>query len=228
MNRITLENNGDNVEKFYYHRFIAKEFPSYETFWLNFIVPTTNRPDDINFKSDQELKSMGRGDHDICISQLHYSVLRHLVRAFDIKSQSQNPLTLDGLTEGMVRLVGTQDIAFELLERCRTGQYDPWLSVESRKARKTWQNNHHYPLQEIRNYRNHLVHGRLLPGVICGDVFVPKIGIEENYFDWRLITNNPNIEQLIGGELISTREVLENAWNQTVRYLEINWRENLI
>ena len=233
MNTFTLANHGDNYERCYYHLFIATEFPSYEAFWQRFVVPLTNRPVDIHFKTAQQLNAIGKGDHEICIAQLHYSVLRHLARAYVLKEQPH--IDLDELTEGMVRLTGAQDIAFELLERHQNpGQYDPWLATGAggiaggREARKAWQSNHSYPLQDIRNYRNHLVHGRLLPGIVGNVWQVPRIGLEQGYFDWRNITHNPNLQSLIGTDLVSTSQILREAWNNTIQHLETEWSNHLI
>ena len=71
---------------------------------------------------------------------------------------------MDALTEGMVRLVGAQYVAFELLGRyLNPGTYDPWLPDSSIAARRFWKDRENYPLQDIRNYRNNLVHGN--PGI---------------------------------------------------------------
>lgn len=233
MNKISLATNGDDFERHYHSQFLEKEFPSYEGFWLKFVVPLTNRPLNIHFKTDQELNSLGLGINQIVIAQLHYSVLRHLARAFEIKARIH--INLDELTEGIVRIVGAQDIAFELLERHQDpGEYDPWLPVRqgpvegSREARRAWQEANNYPLQNIRNYRNNLVHGRLVPGVIGDEQFIPRIGIEIKYFDWRLITDNPNMAQVIGVDLIPANEILNESWDQTLDYFEIQWRQNLI
>jgi len=234
MKRISLLNDGDSFEQHYFNLFISSEFPSYEIFWLNFIVPLTNRPVNIHFRTDQELIAMGRGNHDISIAQLHYSVFRHLARSFDIKSKPR--INLDDLTEGFARLVGAQDVAFDLLERYQNPElYDPWLPVKqgggldgSRESRRTWQKKDNYPLQDIRNYRNNLIHGRLMPNLVGHEMFVPKIGIEHKYFDWRLITDNPNLGQLIGVDLFSANGIFNNAWDQTVGYIETQWQQNLI
>lgn len=235
MNGISLQNDGDVFERHYYLLFLKNEFPSYEKFWLKFIVPLTGRPQNIHIKSNQELASMGRGDHDICIAQLHYSIARHLFRAFDIK-KSPHPIEINELTEGIVRLVGAQDVAFELLERyLKPGIYDPWLSVGgkgvkgSREARMSWQKSKNYPLQNIRNYRNHLVHGRIMPSSITNIAhFFPRIGVEEKYFDWRLITNNPKSGQIVGTDFLQSNRILENAWEQTITYIETNWANYLL
>jgi hypothetical protein len=111
----TLLADGDAYEQRYHPLFLHAEFPAYEEFWARFVVPLTNRGVDIHFKSDADLRVIRRGPQDICIAQLHYSVLRNLVRAFDFRGPA--PGTVDLLCAAMSALVGAQDIAFDLLER---------------------------------------------------------------------------------------------------------------
>ena len=133
-----LEDNGDRIEMLSWKKFLKNEFGSYEVFWQKYIIPLTNRPRNIHFKSNVELSEVGKTENDICIAQLHYSILRHLARCYEIKTSRL--LNLDLLTEGIVRLVGCQDIAFELLERVRNpNKYSPWSEDEGRKARSAWQ-----------------------------------------------------------------------------------------
>jgi len=233
MSDYTLAQHGDPVERHYESLFISREFPSYQRFWQRFVVPLTNRPIDIRFKTPDDLRAIGKGDREICIAQLHYSILRHLARAFDLRVHHQ--IDLDQLTDGMVRLTGAQDIAFELLQRFGSPQsYDPWLAVGSGKAkgskeaRQSWQKEHSYPLQDIRDYRNHLVHGRILPSVIGPSVLVPRITKENDYFDWRRITHHSNIQAVIGSDLIEASQVLNQAWRSTVDYLEVQWTKFLL
>lgn len=233
MSAIALKTHGDLYERKYYDLFLKNEFPSYEIFWLTFIVPMTNRPHNIFFKSDDELAEMGLGGNEICIAQLHYSIAMHLSRVFDIKGR--NRLDIDGLTEGFVRLVGAHDIAFELLERYHEPlKYHPWLPVNrgrekgSQEAQKSWRQKDNKPLEAIRRYRNNLVHGRILPGIVSGDYYVPKLGMAEQYFDWRIITNNESNVRLIGTDFMKSSEILQDAWNQTIDYIESRWRRYLI
>lgn len=229
----TLLVDGDSFEQKYWSLFIESRFSNYEIFWNRFIIPLTNRPKDIHFKTDIELNKIGKTHQDICIAQLNYSVLRHLIRVYDLVKllENNNPIALsttsmptsgasvallgssvfstlrltksdtlrqqhveDILTEGMVRICGAQDVAFELLERFRDKKkYEPWLEAGNKKknrfggkeARETWIGSQGKPLQHIRNYRNHLVHGRLSPRL---DSYFPKIGKQNDYLDWRRIT----------------------------------------
>ena len=189
----TLPDDGDEFERSYYGLFLHYEFPAYEQFWNAFVTPLTNRPNDIQGKTDAELAAIGRSPEDICISQLHYSVFRHLVRAYDILVAP--PVSENGLYTGISALVGAQDTAFEVLEQFRHhGQYDPWLDkrrvkggpIGGQEAQQAWETHDNYPLQDIRDYRNNLMHGRTMPGIfVNGSPRVPGIGQELQYLDWR-------------------------------------------
>ena len=114
MYRLAID--GDDLEKYCWNKFIQTEFSSYERFWQTFITPLTNRPRDIHFKNDLELTIINKGHQDICIAQLHYSVLRNLFRAF-ININKDLPLGLDELTYGITQLCSALDVADEMLER---------------------------------------------------------------------------------------------------------------
>ena len=231
----TLLAHGDGYEQRYHPLFLHVEFPAYEEFWLRFIVPLTNRPNDIQFKTDAELAAIGRVPQDICIAQLHYSVLRNLVRAFDIRGAAA--VSVDLLCAGMSALVGAQDTAFDLLERFRhRAQYDPWLDkrrvaggpIGSREAQKAWKQYDNYPLQDIRDYRNNLVHGRTMPGIgIGGVICVPVIGRELLYLDWRHVTGVAPAALPVH-DFAEPATILTDAWNRTVAYIQSKWTTELL
>ena len=229
----TLATDGDAYEQKYYLAFIKNEFPCYDAFWVKHVVPLTNRPTDIHFKTDVQLRAVGKTEHDLCIAQLHYTVLRHLTRVFEIRRPGI--VSVDDLTDGIVRLAGAQDVAFELLERyARPAKYGPWLARRvgrtrgGKEARQAWQKRNRRPLQDIRNYRNHLVHGRIGPGVILNGLwYVPDIGKEAKYYDWRAITDGRNVAALVGQDLATPKQILDGAWKKTVNYLESNWKSHL-
>jgi hypothetical protein len=89
----TLIKDGDDLEKTCFPLFLRDEFPSYETFWQQKVVPLTNRPENIYFKSNQDLAAISKGQKDICIAQLNYSVLNHLYAVYRLKNIQR--LTLD-------------------------------------------------------------------------------------------------------------------------------------
>lgn len=237
MKNYRLAIDGDCYEQKYWYLFIQNQFQSYEDFWMKNIVPLTNRPVDIHFKTDSELDKIGKTANAICIAQLHYSILRHLARVFDILGKGN--IDLDNLTEGMARLCGAMDVAFELLERYqKPKEYDPWLDKKdrdgngrngSKEACKKWQKANKYPLQKLRDYRNHLIHGRMLPVRVVGNVcFLPKIESESKYFDWRKITDPNNHPGLSQNDLVPINDILLFAWSETIKYLNDKWKTVLL
>jgi hypothetical protein len=234
MSQYSLITSGDFFETHYYPLFIQKEFPSYEVFWQKYIVPLTGRPNNIHFNDDADLKSIGKSDHDICIAQLHYSVLRHLARAYDQRKAPN--LNIDNVFCALSALCAAQDVSFELLERFRKpGKYDPWANKKQgrqfagRDAQEQWKKSNRYPLQHIRNYRNSLIHARMLPGIQQGkDVFLPKIGRETDYYDWRKITNASTPSQMTMNDFAKIDEILQTSWDQTIQYLELQWKSHLL
>lgn len=165
----TLLNDGDSFEKHYWNQFLETEFPSYEKYWANHIVPMTNRPTNIHFKTSTQLTSGSFTSDDICKAQLHYTTFRHLVRSFEIqnilKNKTQTVLDIDILAEGLFHIAAAQDVAFEFLQRvAEPNQFDPWAPKKSasttnqpasKEAQDKWKRNNSYPLQDIRDYRNH-------------------------------------------------------------------------
>ncbi|MDO9230963.1 MAG: hypothetical protein Q7U36_00570 [bacterium] len=232
MKNYRLAIDGDRYEQYYWSLFIQNNFQSYEDFWIENIVLLTNRPQDIHFKTDQELAKIGKTDNDICIAQLHYSILRHLARAFDIWNKDR--VDLDDLTDGMTRLCGALDVTFELLERFENpSNYDSWLARKNNgnlggeDARKNWKEKYPENIKLIRYYRNHLVHGRMTPGIIEHIFYFPKISMEEKYFDWREITFKNEMEKN-KNNFMSAKEILELAWHEVVDYLDNQWRIHLL
>jgi len=189
----TLQNDGDDIEKNFYIPFIKPSFPSYEVFWQKFVTQLTNRPADIHFCTDAKLAKLGFSSEHICMAQLHYTVLVQLCRCHDL--ERQKPFTIHHLVFAMSSLVGAQDVAFELLERFETrgsGTYDPWLDKRphgaganikgGKEAQDEWKRKEKYPLQDIRDYRNQLVHGRNAPAIFDGrNVAIPKLGKQKQY-----------------------------------------------
>jgi hypothetical protein len=235
--RYTLQNDGDAVEKSLYQPFIQPRFPSYEVFWQKFVIPLTRRPVDIQFCTDADLAALGFGPEHVCIAQLHYTVLVQLGRCFGLFSQQG--FGVDHLALAMSCLVGAQDVAFELLERFVTrgsGTYDPWLDKRPRRAaanirggkeaQEEWKRKQNYPLQDIRDYRNNLVHGRTPPGIVVGGVVtVPKLGKQHQYFDWRLVTATaaPPV-----ADFDSPANLFSAFFTMTVNYIENSWQAHLL
>jgi hypothetical protein len=237
----TLLNDGDDFEKHYWNQFVVNEFPSYEKYWSSHIVPMTNRPVNLHFKCSSQLTSEGFTSDDICKAQLHYTIFRHLVRAFEIKknliNKTQTILDTDLLAEGLYHIAGAQDVAFEFLQRVKEpNHFDPWAPKKkasttnqpaSKEAIDKWKKNNSYPMQNIRDYRNHLTHGRMAPSIQSPPkVLLPKIGLENNYLDWRLVTDwNTSAAQRALLNFDTLDNLLTDAWKKTLQYLETEWQK---
>ncbi len=229
----SLKTDGDAVEIAAYDDFIKPHFPSYEVFWQKFVVPLTHRPGDKQLKTDAELAAIAKGHAELCLAQLHYSMLRQLDRSRRIMRDAN--FGVDHLVFALSTLVGAQDCAFELLERfTNPTAYDPWLDkkkkgssiIGSKEAQTAWKRRDNYPLQDIRDYRNSLVHGRTLPGIVSAQgVLVPKIGKETAYFDWRLVTAAATLPM---SDFDSPSAIMKAAFDQTVVYFESKWRSELL
>ena len=123
-----------------------------------------------------------------------------MARSYEIckylDSKEHDLFDSDYFSEGFFHIVAAQDVAFEFLQRLKKpGFYDPWAakkkeSLNNREAsfdaRKTWINENQKPLDDIRQYRNHLTHGRIAPKMIHNSkIYMPKIGSEFKFLDWR-------------------------------------------
>lgn len=224
----TLESHGDLKEKDYWPLFIKDEFPNYEMFWKKYVVELTNRPVDILFKTDSELAKIGKTKADIYIAELHYSILKHLIRAYQILKELESPSgdvfdQFDLVVEGVTRLCGAQDNCFEILERLMSGNaYVTFDERASRSARLHWQITQKFPLQTVRKYRNYLVHFVMQPQFFDpqGRLFLPQIGTENKYLDWRSI-HDPNSNPR--SDFISTYLIFKCAWDETLKYINGQW-----
>lgn len=239
----TLERDGDPVEQKYWDRFLRDEFPSYETVWLNYVVPVTGRPDHSGFKSDEALAQIGLGPEDMCNAQLHYTTMTHLVRVFELKETVGWLMDADQFLEALARLAAATDVADELLQRATNpGIYDPWNEKAGRAARGDWRSAHGFPLQDMRDYRNRLLHGYLLPyqavrqmDSVEGGVAVPverpalrfpKIGRETDYLDWRTLMHVNVI--VLHRDFAYAETIINEAWSATLAYFEREWQANFV
>jgi len=236
-----IADDGDDVEKHAWSVFLETELPSYETFWAREIVPLTNRPDNIYLKTDDEIAKLPHPPSNIpeavCITQLHHSVMRHLLFVFEIRQRGMSGF--DDFTNGIIRVVSAQDVAFELLgRRMRPGAFDVYDPHQCRKARREWttavKNNPALvqfdcrALDQIQNYRHRLVHGRIPSWWKLGGSAprVPSLEAVDKYLDWRR-ANDPKTT-LGNPDFESASEVLDEARAETVAYLEKAWKDYLL
>lgn len=229
-----LATDGDLFERRYWSQFLEVRFPSYERFWLQSVVPVTRRVidrSDVRLLSDTELAAAGRTHEDLAIAQLHYTVMVHLGRARDLTSE-----TLDRWTfaEVLVRLTGASDCADELLERATNrGTYDAWSEDAGRRARNRWRDVHGRPLATIHEYRNRLVHGRVVPEVTTPDpqsgerIFIyPRLDRVNEFLDWRVVFEDLH-GVLARGDFAPAQTIGRDAWNQVIDYCNASWEAHL-
>jgi len=159
-------------------------------------------------------------------------VLWHLHRAFVILS-SGDAMSADELTEGMVRLSSALDVADELLGRfTNPAGYEPWKETGKRSgktARGNWRRKLGKKIRlikRLRDYRNHLVHGRIMPSIEIDSY--PAMGHESDYFDWRKVTGPQNLASLDRSHFRRAREILASAWEIALSYLRDMWAQHLL
>lgn len=256
----SIESDGDDWEKRYWEAFASERFRSYEDFWLAHVVPLTNRRATdrlsgdlrIRLRTDAELAADGRGNEDVAIAQLHYTLLLHVGRVWELLDQA-GAFTSDGagwtaffdqnyFFESFTRLSGASDVADELLERRRTrgsGTYAAWDERAGRRARETWRNGECDPLSDIRRYRNRLVHGRVIPewnvrvfevgtGAFHGErLMYPKLDRVDDHLDWRRAFDPANVDAILP-EFERAEVIVRQAWERVLDYAEASWRQHLL
>jgi hypothetical protein len=132
--------------------------------------------------------------------------------------------------ESFARLSGASDVADELLaRRANPGKYGAWNEKDGRAARTDWRNAHEDPLRPVREYRNRLVHGRVVPEkylLIQGDdaLYYPRLETVEAYLDWRVAFAATGV----GNDLDDAAQIVLGAWEKVVGYVEQAWRTHLL
>lgn len=223
MNDYKLYKDGDILEQKYWDKFIKKDFPSYERYWQEYIVNLTNRPFNVRFKNIEELKKINKCEHDVYLAQLHYTVLKHLVRVFNILEPSKI-FQYDKFFEGISRICSALDVADEFLERIHDPKkYTPWNIYSGEAARKNWiRTNKNENMQTIRYYRNYLMHCPLLPSF--HGILYPKIEHLHKYYKWVSLSNS---KEDYKNDFDTTFNILKDTWLKVLQYLEHNWNEFL-
>jgi hypothetical protein len=102
-----LKIDGDFFEKKGWDLFVQNKFPNYEIFWINHIVPKTNRPKDIWFKVEVP-------DDFRIISNLHYGIFKHFLYVYENISHTQD---FEMFTNLLIRLSSISDLTEEFIFR---------------------------------------------------------------------------------------------------------------
>lgn len=227
----TLLFDGDDNEKHYYNLFIKDEFQSYEKHWQKYIVKLTTRPKGIHTKDNRALRRLGLGNKEVALAQLHYTVFIYLTKVYELKKI--DPLTPDQFSAGLIQICTALDVADELLEKfTSTNVYDPWEWHDSDLARKRWRKTHK-KLDYIRHYRNRMIHGAIIPSIIIYGTYkryrIPRFKKEKKYIDWRKVTNaSAGSGGRVRNNFDAPNNLLNQAWCETLKYLETNWKKYLL
>lgn len=256
---LSIASDGDAWEKLYWQAFASERFPSYEDFWLAHVVPLTNRRATdrlsnelrIRFRTDAELAADGRGDEDVAIAQLHYTLLLHIGRVWQLLDHSlaftSAPRRGQGFDqhhffESFTRLSGASDVADEIPERRRTlgsRTYPAWDERAGKRARMAWRNREGDPLRDVRAYRNRLVQGRVIPqwnvrvfevgtGAFHGErLMYPRLDRVEDHLDWRRAFDPANVDAVLV-EFEDADFIVRRAWERALDYADASWRQHLL
>jgi len=218
------------VEQRCWAAFLEREFPSYERFWLRFVVPVTTRDTDRQnprLKTNAELKAMTppRIFFDVYLAELNYSVLWHLSSAYDMRHRPGPPDTeFERFTYFIIRICSALDVADELLERHQEGftGSNPWGKAAER--REVWRKaNPDAYLQHLQRYRNQLIHSGAVMSIRNSNAtLVPRIGRHRDYRDWRSLHGVSAAVRK--RDFRPWERVADEAWLRTMRYLEQRWR----
>jgi hypothetical protein len=106
--------------------------------------------------------------------------------------------------------------------------HPPFDSRKSEKARKQWRNQEGDPLAKYRDYRNTVVHGCAIPEIHSDVVYMPKIGVEGEYADWRKVTDGDVSAIVNRGDFLPAQTILSDAWSQVVEYCQTAWTTHLM
>lgn len=134
----TISEDGDDREKRWWPQWTRDYFPSYEVFWAARVVPLTYRVKNrknVRFQTTRELAAAGYSDEDVTVAQLHYTLLMHLGRVFELlddaraftdRDAANREFGRDEFFECFARLSGVSDVADEVLaRRGAPGEYEP-------------------------------------------------------------------------------------------------------
>ena len=228
--------DGDELERACWQPIVKRQFPSYERYWISFVVPVTTR--DTNrwasrLKTNAELAAMSppRTFLDAYRAQLHYSVLWHLAVAYRLRHcPDVGSPDFDRLSHALVRICSALDVADELLERCAEpyhGAINPWN--KALECRDAWRRAHKDDyFQQLRAYRNHLIHSGAVMSIVrlsqnaAGQTLVPRVTRHKAYRDWRTLRAVSKTVQ--ARDFRTWDRVIDEAWSRAVHYLERQWR----
>lgn len=242
---------GDKYEKLGWPIFGKAKFPNYETFWASFVVPLTNRPDNIHFKKSSDIKERE-------LAGIHYSIYYYFYKIYEAL---KNEIDEDAFDLSLIRLSNICDLTEEFLyklfsykeifdskfvndmsreTRDQTGELDVYEKLFERSSvsgvvinrldvlsKKINLDSYRKSSEDIRRYRNIIAHSWLsfqLNGM------VPKLENVKKYKDWLLITdiiksdNEKKKEELLT-QYTKTNEQVSELTESLIANLNSIWAE---
>jgi hypothetical protein len=246
----TIDEDGDENEKMWWPQWTSDAFPSYEAFWAARIVPLTYRVKErsnVRFQTTNELAAAGYSDEDVAVAQLHYTLLVHLGRVFELLDDARafttrtymanRPFGRNEFFECFARLSGASDVGDEILaRRAEPGVYDAWTETRGRDARNAWRKSNPDPLRPVRDYRNRLVHGRVVfelyvnahdpQGRHLGHLLLyPRLEKVDSYLDWRAALT---ASAAPSDDFAEAALIVVDAWERVVAHVEQAWQTHLL
>ena len=193
------------------------------------------------FKPDSQLSQEQIDRQDVWLAQLHYTMLWHLARVYEIFNgkDTQPREILNQIIEGFSRLVSAQDCAFTILQRYDfynnpQGKYisfdiaskhqDIWVYNYNNRSKK-WKD-----IENIRALRNDMVHGSLPPWILDGEAIeIPMfdhIANRRQSRDWRVLHRSADEKEVV--KFAPAKKELKRAWDITIEYFEEKWKEVIV
>lgn len=228
----TLADLGDCTEVESYWRFIKNRWPSYEHYWTANIL-RLRKKNSIHIVDDSNLPK-GEDSEMVQIAQLLRVTLSHMNSVYDLIGTSMNR---KDVFYSFVHLSAAIDLASELFGRLDDrkvhrgpSKYSAWQTHWPPRSgpRYEWFDKDKYSdIQKIRDYRNFVVHSMDIPGLNVGVLFVPMVGKETRFIDWRKVTNESK-DGPHRKDLDKAEEVVSQSWGKVLHFLEENLSRHVL
>jgi len=237
----TLKEDGDDIEKKSWDLFAKNKFPNYEIFWVTYVVPKTNRPDNLFLKAEYS-----NNENVVFITQIHYSIIQHLSSIYDTcENKILDFSSFEYLYPKLSTIFDlTEDLLFRYLIELKTINLQSFLdkngNIKSRKedilkANISGENiKELYSLiQDIKKYRNKITHSWVNFHIFdktYKQLSVPRKERLNDLRNWTEIYNKlviDNDQNYKVSLFIDARELLLEDTNKLVNLLNLVWADIL-
>lgn len=235
-----LENDGDPLEQKSWYLFIKDKFPNYEKFWQRYVVPKTNRPEDIFLKAEYS-----NNENVVFITQIHYSIIQHFFSIYKTCDEKiLDFLTFEYLYPKLTTIFDlTEDLLFRFIIELNIINIHSFVdnngNLISRKEEILKSNIDSENIKEIytliksiKKYRNIIIHSWnvfYLFDATYKLLYVPKKEKLNNLRNWTEISNKlrNNDEEFKNSFFINARQLLLKDTDDLIRLLNLIWGDLL-